>query len=78
MMWGMVLRGPGVHAARLVRGLCRCAILGVPPNSETASIERRVMAKGREAVGEYSLLFLHPATIFSFWGPRSNIPQGKT
>lgn len=78
MMWGMVLRAPGAHAARLVRGLCPCGVLGLPPNPEAAGMEIRVMVKGREAVGEYPLLFLRPATIFSFLGLRCNIPQGKT
>lgn len=41
MMWRMGLRGPRVHTAGLVRGLCPCGILGCPPKPEAAYMERR-------------------------------------
>lgn len=40
-MWRMGPRGPRVHTAGLVRGICSCGISGHPLKPEEAYMERR-------------------------------------
>lgn len=92
VMWGVALRGRGVHTAGLVKGCCHVVFQGSHParkhgHGRGGWVREAVKAEelwcvcssfSEKSIGQTFCSFRYPPAIFSFLGPRSSVPPGET